>query len=362
MGKATVVEGETTEIYNSMVVGAVIAEPADGTGHINGRYINDVYCGLNGYWGLSDVNVINSTLDQYNSDFSRIVRIFQYPSILPLTGTYESAITITPKSTIDGYTPVNKKLLTFPFKQLRVVCSNGENTVLQYELFDSIIGFGITGALLPNCYISIYPEGYRGLTKDFTKKIVLNADMECTWSSGTYTNGIVSQKTSDGLNLVANAVLTGIGIATAPETGGVSAVVAGAIAGATKIGNNLNDYVKGRNESGSVKGGTSNNVIDYVAGNLGFRVLEESIKAEYAREIDNYFTRYGYAINNIESPNITGRTYWNYLEIGGQDSIGYGSVPSNFMETINNACRKGVTIWHNHSNLGDYSLSNTIVR
>ena len=63
----------------------------------------------------------------------------------------------------------------------------------------------------------------------------------------------------------------------------------------------------------------------------------------------------------MEMPNITGRRYWNYVEIGGTEEIGYGDVPSKHMEIINKACRKGVTIWHSHSNLGNYSLNNTIV-
>ena len=31
------------------------------------------------------------------------------------------------------------------------------------------------------------------------------------------------------------------------------------------------------------------------------------------------------------------------------------------MSEINNACRKGVTIWHNHDNVGNYSLDNSII-
>lgn len=69
----------------------------------------------------------------------------------------------------------------------------------------------------------------------------------------------------------------------------------------------------------------------------------------------------GYKINRVKTPNITGRTYWNYVEIGSSEDIGYGDVPSNFMEIINNACRKGVTIWHNHSNVGNFNLDNTII-
>ena len=77
--------------------------------------------------------------------------------------------------------------------------------------------------------------------------------------------------------------------------------------------------------------------------------------------IDDYFSRYGYQINRVKLPNITGRTYWNYIEIGSNEEIGNGSVPANFMSTINNACKKGVTIWHNHANVGNFSLNNTIV-
>ena len=84
-------------------------------------------------------------------------------------------------------------------------------------------------------------------------------------------------------------------------------------------------------------------------------------KNENLIAIDNYFTRFGYKVNVLKVPNITGRTYWNYVEIGASEDIGYGDVPSNYMEVINNACRRGVTIWHNHANLGNYSLNNTIV-
>lgn len=69
----------------------------------------------------------------------------------------------------------------------------------------------------------------------------------------------------------------------------------------------------------------------------------------------------GYAIKRIVSPNIVGRTYWNYVEIGDTEEIGYGEVPSKFMDIINNACRRGTTIWHSHDNIGNYTLNNSII-
>lgn len=70
---------------------------------------------------------------------------------------------------------------------------------------------------------------------------------------------------------------------------------------------------------------------------------------------------FGYAVRHLESPNLTGRSNWNYVQIGNSEEIGYGDVPSKFMDIINSACRKGVTIWHSHTNLGNYALSNPIV-
>ena len=58
---------------------------------------------------------------------------------------------------------------------------------------------------------------------------------------------------------------------------------------------------------------------------------------------------------------MTGRKNWNYVEIGSSEEIGYGEVPKKFMDIINNACRRGVTIWHNHENLGNFSVDNSIV-
>ena len=90
-----------------------------------------------------------------------------------------------------------------------------------------------------------------------------------------------------------------------------------------------------------------------------------SIKAEYARIVDDYFDKFGYKINRVKIPNVISRTYWNYIQIGNLEEIGYsnnlGSVPAKSMDKINNIYRRGTTVWHSHDNIGNYNLSNTIV-
>lgn len=89
-----------------------------------------------------------------------------------------------------------------------------------------------------------------------------------------------------------------------------------------------------------------------------FHIFRMSIKREYAERIDKFFTKYGYKVNQLKIPNITGRTYFNYVQIAGDETIGYASIPAKYFEKINNAFRNGVTIWHNHANLGDYTVNN----
>ena len=115
--------------------------------------------------------------------------------------------------------------------------------------------------------------------------------------------------------------------------------------------------------SGNINGG---DVVSMYSMNK-FYFIHMSIRAEYARQIDDYFDRFGYKINRVKTPNITGRTYWNYVQIANGEDIGFSTtqsvpVPPKSMETINNIFRNGVTIWHSHDNIGNFSLTNSIVQ
>ena len=74
-----------------------------------------------------------------------------------------------------------------------------------------------------------------------------------------------------------------------------------------------------------------------------------------------FWSMSAYKINETKIPNIYGRSNFNFVEIGKDECIGYGNVPSKYMEQINDICRQGVTIWHNHANLGNYAVNNGII-
>ena len=99
-----------------------------------------------------------------------------------------------------------------------------------------------------------------------------------------------------------------------------------------------------------------------------FSFREMRVKTEYLKIIDNFFSRFGYKINETKMANLTGRKNFNYVEIGQDETLAYtntqkntGSIPSNALETINNCFRSGVTIWHNHENLGNFNVDNGIL-
>jgi hypothetical protein len=145
------------------------------------------------------------------------------------------------------------------------------------------------------------------------------------------------------------------------ETGGTTVDATGvALNVAGQIANTIGEFYSA-SLLPNVTHGQNTADINFLAERNTFTFRCMRAKTEYLKVIDDYFTRFGYKINRVLSPNITGRTYWNYIEIATSECIGNGDVPTNFMEEINNACRRGTTIWHSHDNIGNYSLNNAIV-
>ena len=83
-----------------------------------------------------------------------------------------------------------------------------------------------------------------------------------------------------------------------------------------------------------------------------------SIKSEYAVIIDEYFSMYGYKVNLVTIPNVTGRANWNYVKTIGANI--QGDIPENDLNEIKELFNNGITLWHNPETYLDYSQSNPI--
>lgn len=189
-----------------------------------------------------------------------------------------------------------------------------------------------------------------------TKQYHLQNSQRAGWSADSFTNWL----TDNGVNIATNLISAGVGGAVALATANPIGIVGSTMSIAGTIANTIGQF-RQASLLPQIQGGNNSGDVNFSSNKNTFIIRRMRCKKEFMQIIDDYFTRYGYAIKKLDTPHLTGRQYWNYIEIGSSESIGYGDVPSKYMEDINGACRRGVTIWHNHDNIGDFSLNNTIV-
>ena len=68
---------------------------------------------------------------------------------------------------------------------------------------------------------------------------------------------------------------------------------------------------------------------------------------------------FGYKVNLVKVPNITGRQNWNYVKTINCNFD--GDIPQNDLNIIKQMFDNGVTLWHNPANIYNYNLTNNIV-
>lgn len=267
--------------------------------------------------------------------------------------------TISKRHSFSGISVKNNKCFVYPYNYLYVTNNQGSNNIYKYENFSgSNCVFKNQFAISIGGSGRVVPLDYKGMSVADDESLSLGKYPTCGWSSDAFTNWL----TQNAVNIPVSLGLTGGNIASSIATGGATT---GNVAGATmsiasSIGNLIGQFYQA-SLLPNINGGQALGDVLFSANRNLFSFKEMRAKNEYMKIIDDYFTRYGYKIMELVSPNLTGRAYWNYVEIGSNEDIGYGDVPTKYMEEINRACRKGVTIWHNHSSIGNYSLNNTIV-
>ena len=274
----------------------------------------------------------------------------------PYTWNYES---ITINSTINGYTPKNNKLFVYPYNYLAVSNNNGIEKIYQYEYFlNNTPKFKVDVSICPGCSVKLKPKDYKGVAENEIEGIVGGKYPTCSWKSDLFTNWATQNSVNNTLSIIGNVLTLGSGVASQGSGGdGTGDIISGAMGIANVFAQRYQhelvpDSARGNVNCGDVVSGGKHNTFYY---------YQYSVKQEFAKIIDDYFTRFGYQINRNKTPNITGRTYWNFIQIGESENLGYGEIPQRFMDEINKIARRGTTIWHSHSNIGNYTLNNTIV-
>ena len=270
--------------------------------------------------------------------------------------------TVTINNTLDGYTPKNNKMFTREFNYLYITNNNGGDVEYAYEDFkNNTPMFRIIGAVCPGCSIRLTPLDYKkwDTTNASYKNDLLPYGLAggkyptCSWRSDTYTNWL----TQNSVNYKMDKLGTALGLGVAMTVNPAVAVVGGL----GVITDALQEKNKRETAPIQAKGNINVGDVTYASSQTNFSYFQLSCKSEYAKVCDDYLSRFGYKINEVKTPNILSRTVFNFIKIGGKDELISGNIPANDLEEINNIFRKGVTIFHDYTHFGDYTINNPIV-
>lgn len=347
----------------------------DASGFYNSEY-NRIFSGLYyfGCMNLSDARIIIQAYASAGKS-DAIVAIFLAPKeffngshkvtgggktiYVPADSAYLTnlldATTISRPTKLNGYTPRNNKLFVYPFSYVYVTNNAGIDTTFRYEDFESSTPkFFMAGALGQGCNIKLCPSSYKGYTTNaevFEYGVSGAKYPICAWSSDYYTNWVTQNAVNIGVTTASSVLSAGVNASYGNYAGAGSSLLSG-------IGGVMAQHYQAQIHPDQARGNT--NCADILPGWRRYYTVDcMSVRAEVAATIDDFFSMFGYKVNRVKIPNVTGRANWNYVK-----TIGCyfgGDIPQADMQEIKNMFDNGVTFWHNPNTFADYSQNNAII-
>ena len=384
----TVNTGDDDPNRGVIVVGLTVDPTSETLPRLYGSLSGPSYSGAR-YYALQNPASVNNLLETIANKTSvdNVVSIFMAPIDLALAGlrnwaSYNfgyGAYSLIPCSelgssyfrnqllffnfptTLDGYTPVNKKLFTKEFSYIYATNYCGSAVQYYYEFFNNEAGnpqyycqFHLEGVLTPGCSIQCVPNNYQHthLQSYNAATFALTAGKLplCNWNSDQFTNWLAQNGVNRAAIYAGGAVTAIVGAATLNPTAVVSGI--GAILG------NMGAYYQ-HSFAPNENNGSLNNSDNNFQHSRCFGYYCMSVSNTMARKIDRVFSAIGYATNEMKIPNLTGRRNWNYVKT--QAAAILGSIPQDDLQEIKQMFDNGVTLWHNPATFLDYSQNNDII-
>ena len=281
-------------------------------------------------------------------------------------------ITLSSPTTINGYSPRNNKCFTAPYNMLSISNNSGTQVEFHYEDFvNNTTTFYLYGTLVPSGSGKLFPVGYkkyRDLSYNeatFNWGINIGKYPMCSWNVDQYTNWQVTNGINiGGIRLSASekmgigGLLEGVlGAASIKSSGGESFEQMGS--GIGKIFNAVQENYRHSLDSPTLEGQIGSGDIQYSSNQMSPTYYKMTIKYEYIKCIDDFFTMYGYKVNRLATPNIKKRSNWDYMKTS--DINLEGEIPEQDLDKIRAMFNNGCTFWHTTQYYLDYSRTNSIV-
>lgn len=309
--------------------------------------------------------------------------LFKYVDVKPSDYLREMGeIKVYQPTNIDGYTPRNNKLLTYPYMYFNLSNNVGTSQIYKYELFtkpDGYCKFNIKGAIGVGC--SIYAEPYKyaigsanydttGLPADtFMYSVSAGKTPQCAWTNSNYANYVAKNGANLAVEGASGILQAFIGLLGAQNLATANNVVSpnsalgftgeGIGGGLLKTAGVLATLYGESKVPDTAYNGANQG--DYLyADRRGFTINKRSIKREFAIIIDDFFTMYGYKINRTIIPNFKTRKYFNFLKTI-ECKIKSNKIPQMYLDELMSIFNNGVTVWHDYNKMYDYSVNNVIL-
>lgn len=314
--------------------------------------------------------------------------------------------------------PQNKKLYAYPYSFLYATTRDGVSGEYRWEYFSHDVTlpnalpvqFKVNASVTGGGSIEMHPLNYNGMAENFDAKLTIDNFPKCAWSydayeafvaaGGTtklyYSSEMVEKKGMNAKrqNFIANApkavIEGGAAVAAGLLATGASATAGpvgpAAVGGAILAGGGAASLAT------STTMGLKNQAIEYAADEaqhkiafqfqdasyapnmvvghatpniavgknyLGYRFFHCHVRESEMVKIDNMLSIFGYCINDVVTPKLNNRKYWNFIQTDGINIL--GSMPNSSKAAIAKILDGGIFFWNSsnvsNANIGNFGIS-----
>lgn len=342
---------------------------------------------------------------------AEIVDLFMFPSGLCTNDSAQLSVKVKLPDRLDTYVPENKKLLTYPYSCLVITNNDNEGAEYKWEYFDTTtlgadIEFRLEKCMIGGGTVALFPTVYNGVEDSFKDKVAINNFPKISFSYDAYQAWIAAgnqtkldfassminrmgtlaqnqlfsdasfQAAHGGINL-ASGTLSAAMEATSdkPNANAIAGGLAQAAHGTTAMIQAGVNYELGRQKV-QLEMEEAQKKIDFQFGDaryapdvmvgkstpnisvghklMKYRFFNCHVRPNEAVKIDNFFTVFGYAINDVQSVNLHSRPYWNFVKTKNCEIS--GEMPASSRAAIARIFDGGVFFWKNGDNIGNFNV------
>lgn len=326
-------------------------------------------------------------------DYSTVQRdLAPYVRLVSVSKTFIEAGDSLP--TVDGYTPRNNKLFTYPYNVLVVWNSEDKENIYRYELFDdqdqSNVWFNIVPNISLKTEVGCYPRGYRDLGVNYNEGITMREFSMGSWASDMFLAYLAQTLSAAPVRMLTSATIDGAISQTnaanmnqfsvrdqsrtlnsevnfangnqsilVDERKDITRTPAGnmrpVVTSAYTTGQILKEGTEHLLQPNLAHGQALTDVMT-VLSMKDFWFFRRTVRRDYAKMIDDYWTMYGYPDKTVHSPNMNARQRFTYVKT--QACKINCRCPASDANTIEELFNKGIRFWKSHTDIGNYTDAN----